>query len=90
MGVRGQAAFFRTGHIPRWQRRAAEGLFVLGQRIGIESILGSYFSGCVADTTTFGPHAAIIPEVEGTAHITGRHEFLIDPADELRNGFLLR
>ena len=26
----------------------------------------------------------------GTAHITGRHEFLIDPADELRRGFILR
>jgi trans-L-3-hydroxyproline dehydratase len=30
-----------------------------------------------------------IPEVEGTAYITGRHEFLIDPNDPLRNGFLL-
>jgi hypothetical protein len=36
------------------------------------------------------PHPAIIPEVEGTAHITGRHEFLIDPTDPLQDGFVLR
>ncbi len=62
----------------------------VGESITIESIIGSTFTGRVVQTTTFGSHAALIPEVEGTAHITGRHEFLIDPADELRSGFLLR
>jgi proline racemase len=28
--------------------------------------------------------------VEGTAHIVGRHEFLIDPDDPLQDGFILR
>ena len=32
----------------------------------------------------------VIPEVEGTAHITGRHSFLMDPADPLKNGFIFR
>lgn len=68
----------------------ARGDIAVGESITIESIIGSAFTGQVAETTTFGPHAAIIPEVEGTAHITGRHEFLIDPADDLRSGFLLR
>jgi len=44
----------------------------------------------VVKTTTFGPYDAIIPEVEGSARITGRHEFLIDPGDELTSGFFLR
>ena len=61
----------------------------LNESIIIESIIGSRFSGRVVRTTSFGPHPAIIPEVEGTAYITGRHEFLIDPNDPLRNGFLL-
>jgi trans-L-3-hydroxyproline dehydratase len=61
----------------------------LNESIIIESIIGSRFSGRVVRTTRFGPHPAIIPEVEGTAYITGRHEFLIDPNDPLRNGFLL-
>jgi trans-L-3-hydroxyproline dehydratase len=44
----------------------------------------------VVSTTRFGAYPAVIPEVEGTAHITGRHEFLLDPEDDLREGFLLR
>lgn len=56
----------------------------------VESIVGSSFVGRVAEVTTFGPYDAVIPEVEGTAHITGRHEFLVDPADPMRGGFFLR
>ena len=44
----------------------------------------------IVETTTFGPYPAVIPEVEGAAYITGRHEFLIDPRDPLGRGFLLR
>lgn len=62
----------------------------LKELLVIESLIGSRFSGRVVETTTFGPHEAIIPEVEGTAHISGKHEFLIDPADPLREGFFLR
>jgi trans-L-3-hydroxyproline dehydratase len=32
----------------------------------------------------------VIPEVTGQAHLTGRHEFFVDPADPLRAGVLLR
>ena len=60
------------------------------ESIIIESIISSRFSGRVVQITTFGPHRAIIPEVEGTAYITGRHEFLIDPNDPFRQGFMLR
>ena len=56
----------------------------------VESILGSRFTGRIVGTTTFGPHPAIIPEIEGQAHITGRHEFLFDPADPWQAGFILR
>jgi proline racemase len=62
----------------------------LNQPIIIESIIGTRFSGKIVQATTFGPYAAVIPQVEGTAHITGRHEFLIDPDDPLKDGFFLR
>jgi len=62
----------------------------IGQNITIESIIGTRFSGRIIRETTFGPHAAVIPQVEGTAYITGRHEFLIDPDDPLKEGFILR
>ena len=62
----------------------------LGQSMTIESITGSVFTGSVVEETTFGPFQAVIPRVEGTAHITGQHEFLIDPEDPFKYGFFLR
>lgn len=79
-----------TGVSARLALHYARGEIGLGQSLDIESILGTRFRGCVVQETTFGPHAAVIPEVEGTAFITGRHEFLVDPDDPLKNGFFLR
>ena len=79
-----------TGVSARLAIHHARGDIATGERIVVESIIGSRFSGRVVETTVFGPHAAVIPEVEGTAHITGRQEFLIDPSDPLRDGFILR
>jgi trans-L-3-hydroxyproline dehydratase len=79
-----------TGVSGRLAIHHARGEIGLDQPIIVESIIGSRFTGRIVETTTFGPHPAIIPAVEGTAHITGRHEFLIDPADPLRDGFILR
>jgi len=79
-----------TGVSARLAIHHERGEIDLNQPIVIESIIGSHFTGRVVQTTSFGPHPAIIPEVEGTAHITGRHEFLIDPTDPLQDGFVLR
>ena len=54
------------------------------------NILGSKFTARVKETTTFGPHTAVIAEVEGRAFITGKNEFLMDPDDPLKDGFMLR
>lgn len=66
------------------------GEIAVGEEIVIESLIGSRFTGQVMETTTFGPHAAIVPQVSGHAHLIGRSEFFLDPADPLRHGFLLR
>lgn len=79
-----------TGVSGRMAIHYARGEVGLNDPLIIESIIGSHFTGRVVETTTFGPYPAIIPEVEGTAYITGRHEFLIDPNDPLNNGFILR
>jgi trans-L-3-hydroxyproline dehydratase len=62
----------------------------LGEDIVVESIIGSRFTGRAVEATRFGPYDAVIPEIEGDAYITGRHEFVIDPEDPLRAGFFLR
>ena len=80
-----------TGVSGRLAIHYAKGELVEDQLVIIESIVGaaSTFSGRVAGRTKIGSYDAVIPEVSGTAFITGRHEFLIDPRDELGKGFLL-
>jgi trans-L-3-hydroxyproline dehydratase len=68
----------------------ARGEVDIGQPLVVESILGTRFTGRVVETTTCGEFAAVIPEVEGAAHITGYHTFVVDPDDPLRAGFLVR
>jgi proline racemase len=34
-----------------------------------------------------GDYAAIVPEIEGSAWITGEHLFVIDEDDPLKHGF---
>jgi proline racemase len=79
-----------TGVSGRLAIHYARGQIALQETMVVESIIDTRFSGRIVDTTTFGPYPAVIPEIEGTAHITGRHEFLFDPLDSLRNGFILR
>lgn len=61
-----------------------------GDIMRIESITGSVFSGKVVELSTYGAYPAVIPEVEGRAFITGRHEFVIDEEDPFAYGFFLR
>ena len=54
-----------------------------------ESLAGTLFHGRLLRRTAVGEFEAIVPEIEGSAWITGEHTFLIDDADPLRHGFLL-
>jgi proline racemase/trans-L-3-hydroxyproline dehydratase len=63
-----------------------EGRLATGEPLCHLSIVGSEFTGRVVDVVADG----VVTEVEGRAHLTGRHEFVLDPADELGEGFLLR
>jgi proline racemase len=79
-----------TGVSGRAALHVARGEIGLKRPFTVESILGTTFTGEAIENTSFGPYDAVIPQVTGTAHITGRNELLIDPEDPLRNGFLLR
>ncbi len=62
----------------------------LNQSMTIESITGSTFTGSAVIEENYGNHRAVIPQVEGTAFITGQHTFIIDPEDPMKKGFILR
>ena len=67
----------------------AMGLLQPGGSFVHESLVGTTFSGTVEDRTSVGELPAIVPRIEGRAWITGRHEFLMDRDDPLREGFVL-
>ena len=54
------------------------------------SVIGTEFRARVVGDAEVDGTPAVITEVEGSAHYTGRHEFALDPADPLGEGFLLR
>jgi len=54
-----------------------------------ESIVSTTFKGRVVDRVAVGEKTAIVPEIEGSAWITGEHTFLIDGDDPLKAGFRL-
>ena len=78
-----------TGVSARAALHYARGELALNEPFAVESILGTIFTGQVIETTRFGPHDAVIPRITGSAHITGRSECLLDPADPLSVGFLV-
>jgi len=80
-----------TGVSARLAVHHTKGELAADEPIVIESILGrsSVFGGRVAATAQVGDYAAVVPEVSGTAALTGRHEFVLDPRDGLGQGFLI-
>ncbi|HKF75580.1 MAG TPA: proline racemase family protein [Candidatus Dormibacteraeota bacterium] len=67
-----------TGELPR------------GRPLHHRGIVDTAFVGRVVGTTDVAGIPAVVTEVEGSAHLTGRHEFVLEPSDPLGTGFLLR
>jgi len=79
-----------TGVSARLALHHARGELAVGEAIRVESILGTTFGGRVVEATRFGPYDAVLPEVSGSAFVTGRGELLAAPDDPLASGFFLR
>jgi proline racemase len=54
-----------------------------------ESITGTTFRGRIVGREPVGELPAILPEIEGSAWITGEHTFIVQDDDPLRGGFRL-
>jgi proline racemase len=65
----------------------AMGLLPAGEAFVHESLIGTLFRGRVTRRTQVGELPAIVPEIEGSAWITGEHTFHINEDDPLREGF---
>ncbi|WP_239254704.1 proline racemase family protein [Listeria ilorinensis] len=79
-----------TGTSAKLATLYAKGALKINEPFVYESILGTLFKGRVVRETQAGELKAIIPEVTGSAYITGFNSFLFDPEDPLVNGFILK
>ncbi|MGA2628552.1 MAG: proline racemase family protein [Candidatus Bathyarchaeia archaeon] len=79
-----------TGVSARLALEYARGQLKRNEPFIVESIIDTRFTGTVVESTKFGQYDAIIPRVEGSAWITGKHEFLVAPDDPIKEGFILR
>jgi len=55
----------------------------------VEGLVGTTFSGRVAARTQVGDYPAIVPEIHGSAWITGEHTFVVHDDDPFREGYPL-
>jgi proline racemase len=71
------------------------GLLDVGEPFVNEGLLGTTFDARIVQQTKIEDPklnqewSAIVPEVSGTAHITGLHHFVISPEDPFPEGFLI-
>jgi proline racemase len=78
-----------TGTCARMATLHARGALGLDQPFRHEGILGTVFTGRLLEETRVGPYRAVIPELSGTAWITGFAQYVVDPADPFPNGFTI-
>jgi len=78
-----------TGTCARMAEMYAKGQLKLGEPFVHESIIGSLFHGELVREVKVGPFTAVIPRISGRAYITGIQQFVIDPDDPMKYGFLV-
>ena len=61
----------------------AKGQLQIGEPFRHEGILGTVFTGCLVEQVPTG----VVPEITGTAWITGFASYVVDPEDPFPNGF---
>ena len=79
-----------TGVSGRVAIERARGGLALGASFIVESIIGTRFTGRALRDLRWEGRDAVVPEVEGSAWISGRGELLFAPDDPLPEGFILR
>jgi proline racemase len=78
-----------TGTCAKMAVLHAKGQLGLGEDFRHEGILGTVFTGRLLEDTTVGERAAVVPELTGTAWITGFASYVVDPSDPFPEGFTI-
>ena len=65
----------------------AEGRLSAGEDYVNESFLGTRFVGRALGPARVGPYEGALPEIQGSAFVTGMHQFVLEVGDPLPEGF---
>jgi proline racemase len=65
----------------------AKGRLAIGEDFRHEGILGTVFTGRLLEETRVGGQAAVVPQITGSAWITGFATYVVDPTDPFPDGF---
>lgn len=76
-----------TGTSARMAQWYAKGKLKKGEEFIHESIIGSKFTGRIEEETVLNGRKAIIPSIEGWAHVIGYNNIVIDDDDPYAHGF---
>jgi len=79
-----------TGTCARMAVLHARGQLAIGQDFVHEGILGTTWTGRLLRQTNIGPYPAVVPQLTGSAWITGYSEYRVDPDDPFPDGFTVR
>lgn len=73
-----------TGMSAKMALLHSQGKLEVGDEYRYQSIIGTEFKGKVVDELTIGRYEAIIPEITGSAHITGIGHLILDKDDPFK------
>lgn len=76
-----------TGTSAKLATLHARGEIGIGESFVYESFIGSQFKGVIKETTTVGDYNAVVPQITGSAYLTGESTYVIDADDPLKYGF---
>ncbi|MBY6886876.1 proline racemase [Clostridium botulinum] len=79
-----------TGTSAKMALLYAQGKMKVGEEIVNESIICTKFKGKILEETKVGEYDGIIPEITGSAYVTGFSQFLVDEEDPVKYGFVLK
>ena len=78
-----------TATCARMATLVAQGKLAIGGTFTNEGLLGTIYRGTAVSAVSHFGIVGIVPEVEGSAWITGRGELSVDPRDPLGGGYLV-
>ena len=78
-----------TGTSAKMASLNAKGLLDFGEHFTHESIISTVFKCQLLGETKVGDFQAVVPEITGSAYITGMNTLVLDPEDPFQEGFQL-